>query len=134
MSGILEQLLVLCNQLVVIGADEPKVLIAGMCIVAAVAITIVICCVAVICCIPYTIIVCLVQLCRWLWRRKHPVPQQHRKSVPKSTSKKPEVNYIPRSKPKPSRTASSRPASSAPVSDLPPVYPDWMNQKSGRLL
>lgn len=134
MSGILEQLLVLCNQLVVIGADEPKVLIAGMCIVAAVAITIVVCCVAIVCCIPYTIIVCLVQLCRWLWRRKHPAPQQRAKSASKRTSKKPEVNYIPRSKQKSSSAAPARHTSSAPVSDLPPVYPDWMNQKSGRLL
>ena len=137
MSGIVEQLLVLCNQLVVIGADEPKVLIAGMLVVAAVAITIVVCCVAIICCIPYTLIMCLVKLCRWLWRRKHPVQQyanQKTKAQSRTKSRKNEVNYMPQPRQRAQVGPATQRAHSAPVSDLPPVYPDWMHQKSGRLL
>lgn len=130
MEGVIEQLLILCNQLVVIGADEPKVLIAGMLIVAAVAITIVVCVVAIILCIPYTVIMCIVQLCQWLWRRKHPPKPHPVKQHPQAE----EVNYIPKRQPQRSVHTRERHTKPAPASELPPVYPDWMQQKSGRLL
>ena len=132
MEGIVEQLLVLCNQLVTIGSEEPKVLIAGMFVVAAVAITIVVCAVAIVMCIPYTIIICIAKLCRWLWRLKHP----YAPPVTKRNVKKEEVNYIPKQRQKQTQKVHVREkhAPAPAKAELPPVYPDWMNQKSGRLL
>lgn len=131
MEDIMEQLLVLCNQLVAIGYDQPQVLIAGMLMVVAIAITIVVCAVALVASIPYTIITCIVKFCVWLWRRKHPV--EYYEEPPRKKYKE-EVDYMPVPKHKDEKQPKQRSHAPSPQSDLTPVYPDWMKQKGGRLL
>lgn len=126
MADVLEQLVVLCNQLVAIGYEQPNVLIAGMFIVAAIAITIVACVFGLIISVPIMIFMGIGKLIGWAWRRKHPC-----KPIPFEQD---EVNYIPQRRQSSTPKKQSQRPASPPPSDLPPVYPNWMNQKSGRLL
>ena len=128
MSGVLEQLLILCNQLVVIGYDKPEVLIAGMIIVAAISVMIVAVGLGLVLSVPILMIIGLVKLVLWTYRLWHPV-------VYAEEEEPTEIKFDYKVEKHKSFTSRyKQPTSKERLSELPPVYPDWMNQKSGRLL
>lgn len=117
MIELLQKALDLFSQLIEIGAEHTEVLIAGMVLVVCIGVAVVLFCVAVVLSLPFMIIACFVKLVILLYRWRHPVYEYD------------EYNYE-----EPEEFSTEAPQTGVPPNELPPVYPDWMKQKGGRLL
>lgn len=116
MTELLDRLTLLLNQLLDIGNDHVELLIACLVIIAAIGVTVTLFCICVILSIPFFTVYGLVKLIIWLYYLRHP-----EKRYDYWDDEESDELDVPELK-------------SEELKDLPPVYPDWMNKKSGRLL
>lgn len=132
MIEIIDRLSVLLNQLLDIGAEHVELLIACLVIIAAIGVTVTLFCICVVLSIPFMTVYGIVKFILWLYHLRHPVDNEPYWDDEEYDEYEPAGRRIWKA-PSPGK-GSGRNGSDSKPEELPPVYPDWMNKKSGRLL